>query len=59
MEKFDMIIVDTRKEAAVVGYYLIRRGLTGLPLVAHKHPPLPDAYVGAVDGVWSETVAHG
>lgn len=58
--KFDMIIVDTRKEAAVVGYYLARRGLTGLPLVAHKHPTVADAYVGAADGVWSEeTVAHG
>lgn len=58
--KFDLIIVNTRKEAAVIGYYLARRGLTGLPLVAHKNPTVADAYVGAAADVWSEeTVAHG
>lgn len=58
--KFDLVIVDTRKEAAIIGYYLARRGLTALPLVAHKNPTVAEAVTGAVDGEWSkETVAHG
>lgn len=57
---FDAILVDTKKDASAIGFYLARRGLTALPVVAKHHQELASRVKGLPEGNWSEpTVMHG
>lgn len=57
---YHFVLVDNQKDAAAIGFYLARRGLMTMPIVASQHKELAANVAGLPEGEWSEpTVSHG